>query len=81
MSLLQASVLIAACGLLRVHSPLHTAVAFGLTGYAVTAHLIPKLGPSFMKVGLKGKDMLKHGQSSRSRRVWASCRRLHIWYY
>ncbi|KAM9906393.1 hypothetical protein OXX69_006819 [Metschnikowia pulcherrima] len=61
MSLLQASVLIAACGLLRVHSPLHTAVAFGLTGYAVTAHLIPKLGPSFMKVGLKGKDMSKHG--------------------
>ncbi|OBA23181.1 hypothetical protein METBIDRAFT_34539 [Metschnikowia bicuspidata var. bicuspidata NRRL YB-4993] len=61
MTLLQLSALVAAAALLKAHSPLHTAVAFGLVGYVVTSHLIPRLGASFMKVGLKGKDLLKPG--------------------
>lgn len=48
-----------AFALLRVNSPLHTALAFGLLGYAITSHLIPRLGPSFIKVGLKGRDLSK----------------------
>lgn len=60
-ALFQVSALMAACGLLKVNSPLNTAVAFGLAGYAATAYLIPRLGASFMKVGLSGKDLLKRG--------------------
>ncbi|RKP31297.1 hypothetical protein METBISCDRAFT_26670 [Metschnikowia bicuspidata] len=51
-----------AIALLRVNSPLHTALAFGLLGYVITLYLIPQLGPSFMKVGLRGRDMSKPPQ-------------------
>lgn len=45
--------------LIRFNSPLQTLAAFGLLGYAITSYLIPRLGPSFIKVGLKGRDMSK----------------------
>lgn len=48
-----------AFALLRVNSPLHTALAFGLFGFAITSYLIPRLGASFIKVGLKGRDLSK----------------------
>lgn len=48
-----------AFALLRVNSPLHTALAFALFGFSITSYLIPRLGPSFIKVGLKGKDLSK----------------------
>ncbi|GEQ68353.1 hypothetical protein JCM33374_g2021 [Metschnikowia sp. JCM 33374] len=60
-TILQVSTIIGACGFLKLHSPLHTAVAFGLVGYAATAYLVPRLGPSFIKVGLFGKDLSKRG--------------------
>lgn len=52
---------VAAAGVVLVQSsgPLHTATAFALVGYAATAHLIPQLGASFMRVGLLGRDMSK----------------------
>lgn len=55
----QAAAVVGAAALLRQHSPLRIAAAFGLVGYAATAYLVPRLGPSFMAVGLKGKDLSK----------------------
>lgn len=45
--------------LVRFDNPLQTLIAFGLFGFAFTARLIPKLGPSFKKAGLQGRDMSK----------------------
>jgi UDP-N-acetylglucosamine--dolichyl-phosphate N-acetylglucosaminephosphotransferase len=39
--------------------PLAVSLAFSLFAFAATFSLIRWLGPSFMKVGLKGKDMSK----------------------
>jgi UDP-N-acetylglucosamine--dolichyl-phosphate N-acetylglucosaminephosphotransferase len=39
--------------------PLMVSLAFSLFAFATTYSLIRWLGPSFMKVGLKGKDMAK----------------------
>lgn len=39
--------------------PLMVSFAFSLFAFAATYSLIRWLGPSFMKVGLKGKDMSK----------------------
>lgn len=39
--------------------PLMVSFAFSLFAFAATYSLIRWLGPSFMKVGLKGKDMAK----------------------
>lgn len=49
----------AAVTLVRVKNPLSTAAAFSLLGYAITSYLIPLLGDSFIKAGLRGKDLLK----------------------
>lgn len=59
MSRLQWAALAGAAAIIQSHSPLRTAVAFGLVGYAVTSYLVPRLGSAFMKVGLKGRDLLK----------------------
>lgn len=39
--------------------PLMVSLAFSLFAFATTYSLIRWLGPSFMKVGLKGRDMAK----------------------
>lgn len=56
---LQIAAAAAAFALVRFNDPLQTSAAFGLLGYAITSYLIPRLGASFMKVGLKGKDLSK----------------------
>lgn len=56
---LEASAVIAALALARFNNPLQTAAAFGLLGYAATSYLVPRLGPSFVRVGLSGRDLLK----------------------
>lgn len=56
---LEVSAVGAALALARFNNPLQTAAAFGLFGYAATSYLVPRLGPSFVRVGLSGKDLLK----------------------
>lgn len=56
---IQISAIIAGLALVRFNNPLQTAAAFGLLGYAITSYLIPRLGDSFIKVGLKGRDLSK----------------------
>lgn len=58
-AIVQISATLAALALIRFNSPLQTSAAFGLLGYVITTYLIPRLGPSFIRVGLKGKDLLK----------------------
>lgn len=43
------------------NSPLQTSLAFSGLGYVATASLVPRLAPSFVKVGLKGRDRSKKG--------------------
>ncbi|KAG6884060.1 hypothetical protein C0992_007091 [Termitomyces sp. T32_za158] len=38
---------------------LYTSVGFSIFAFLATIHLIPALGPSFVKAGLKGGDLLK----------------------
>jgi UDP-N-acetylglucosamine--dolichyl-phosphate N-acetylglucosaminephosphotransferase len=40
-------------------NPLVTSVGFSLTGFAISYVMIPRLGPSFIKIGLKGRDLSK----------------------
>lgn len=56
---LQVAATIAALALIRFNNPLQTAASFGLLGYAITTYLVPRLGASFIKVGLKGRDLSK----------------------
>lgn len=56
---MQISATIAGLALIRSNNPLQTSAAFGLLGYAITTYLIPRLGESFKRVGLKGKDLSK----------------------
>lgn len=52
-----------ALGLLFVHissnQPLVSASGFAILGYQVVSYLIPRLGSSFIKIGLKGTDLSK----------------------
>ncbi|KAK6454485.1 tunicamycin resistance protein [Scheffersomyces xylosifermentans] len=57
--LFRATVLIASLALITPNNPLQASVAFGGIGYVVTVSLIPKLTESFIKIGLKGKDLSK----------------------
>ena len=55
---------IAAVGVPAVLHPVHhgaltASVVCSTTAFAITIYAIPKLGPSFIKVGLKGRDLLK----------------------
>ena len=38
---------------------LYTSLGFSIIACAAVLWLIPKLGPSFVKIGLKGRDLLK----------------------
>lgn len=44
------------------NSAIITAIGFSILGYFVTNFLIPKVGPSFIKIGLFGKDLSKPGK-------------------
>lgn len=46
----------------RYESAIFAAIGFSIYGYIVTDVLIPKVGPSFIKAGLFGKDMSKPGK-------------------
>lgn len=48
-----------ALSILAPNNPLRTLVSFGIIGYLVAEALIPRLAGSFIKIGLKGKDMSK----------------------
>jgi UDP-N-acetylglucosamine--dolichyl-phosphate N-acetylglucosaminephosphotransferase len=41
------------------YDPVYASVVCSTIAFAVTIYTIPKLGPSFVKVGLKGRDLLK----------------------
>lgn len=56
---------VAALGLLYLssqYSPILSAVAFAIVGFVCTNALIPRVGDSFIKIGLFGKDMSKPGK-------------------
>lgn len=44
------------------HSAVIAASGFAIVGYVVTDWLIPRVGPSFVKIGLYGKDQSKPGK-------------------
>lgn len=46
----------------RTESAIYAAIGFSLYGYIATDKLIPRVGPSFIKIGLFGKDMSKPGK-------------------
>lgn len=56
---LKLAILAGSLALVTPNNPLRTLVAFGGIGYVVTASLIPRVTTSFIKIGLKGKDMSK----------------------
>ncbi|CAK9438244.1 uncharacterized protein LODBEIA_P24910 [Lodderomyces beijingensis] len=58
-TLAKASILVGAIALIAPNEPLQTSLAFATLGYLITHTLIPRVGPSFIKVGLKGRDMSK----------------------
>ncbi|EGV62649.1 tunicamycin resistance protein [Yamadazyma tenuis] len=53
------SLLVASLAMITPNSPIKTSVAFSVIGYLITVTLIPRVGDSFIKIGLKGKDMSK----------------------
>lgn len=57
--ILKGSLLVLSVSLIAPNNPLRTLLAFAGLGYLVTLTLIPRLTSSFIKIGLKGKDMSK----------------------
>ncbi|KAI5955893.1 ALG7 [Candida jiufengensis] len=57
--LVRVSLLVGAIVAITPNNPLRTSIAFAIIGYLITYSIIPKVGPSFIKIGLKGKDMSK----------------------
>lgn len=60
--MLNLALLVAATALLyyyRSESAIYAAIGFSIYGYVVTDKLIPRVGPSFIKIGLFGKDLSK----------------------
>ncbi|KAK6464757.1 tunicamycin resistance protein [Scheffersomyces coipomensis] len=57
--IIRLSVLVVSLSLITVNNPLQTSIAFAGIGYVVTYTLIPRLTKSFIRVGLKGKDLSK----------------------
>jgi len=43
---------------------LSVATGFAILAFIWTAHLIPLLGPSFVRANLKGRDLLKPGSTT-----------------
>ncbi|CAN3357122.1 UDP-N-acetylglucosamine--dolichyl-phosphate N-acetylglucosaminephosphotransferase [Diutina catenulata] len=56
---LRLSLLVLSLCLITPNSPLRTAVAFGVIAYLVMTALVPRVGPSFVKIGLSGRDLNK----------------------
>lgn len=56
------AIVIAAIALVQPNHPLQTLLAFGALGYVATQALVPRLAPSFVRIGLKGRDMSKQGK-------------------
>ncbi|KAL6450558.1 ALG7 UDP-N-acetylglucosamine--dolichyl-phosphate N-acetylglucosaminephosphotransferase [Candida maltosa Xu316] len=57
--LIKLGVVVASIAAITPNNPLRTSISFACIGYVVTSSLIPKVGPSFIKIGLKGKDLSK----------------------
>ncbi|ABN67188.2 tunicamycin resistance protein [Scheffersomyces stipitis CBS 6054] len=57
--LFRLSVLVASVALITPNNPLQASVAFAGIGYVVTVSLIPRVAPSFIRIGLKGRDLSK----------------------
>ncbi|EER34808.1 UDP-N-acetylglucosamine--dolichyl-phosphate N-acetylglucosaminephosphotransferase [Candida tropicalis MYA-3404] len=57
--LLKVAVIVGSITTITPNNPLRTSLAFAVIGYIITSSLIPKVGPSFIKIGLKGKDLSK----------------------
>ena len=53
------SLLVGAIMAIAPNSPVRTLIAFAVIGYVVTDLVIPRVGPSFVKIGLKGRDLSK----------------------
>lgn len=58
-NLFKLTLLVVAVALIAPNHPLKTLVAFSILGYVVTHSLIPRVSSSFIKIGLKGRDMSK----------------------
>ena len=41
------------------HNAVYASVVCSTIAFAITIYVIPRLGPSFVRVGLKGRDLLK----------------------
>uniref|UniRef100_A0A060TDU9 UDP-N-acetylglucosamine--dolichyl-phosphate N-acetylglucosaminephosphotransferase n=1 Tax=Blastobotrys adeninivorans TaxID=409370 RepID=A0A060TDU9_BLAAD len=58
--MLEAAALIAGLGIIFYPgTPLMTCLGFSLVAFAVTSFMIPRVGPLFIKTGLKGRDLAK----------------------
>lgn len=57
--IIKVSLLVFSIALITPNKPLQTLFAFACIGYVTTASLIPKLMSSFIRIGLKGKDLSK----------------------
>lgn len=63
MNRLSVAILLASLALIAPNSPLRTLCAFAGLGYVATYLLIPRLGASFIRIGLKGRDLSKADKS------------------
>ena len=57
--LLKLAIVVAAIAAITPNNPIRTLISFGCIGYVATLLVIPKVSPSFVKIGLKGKDLSK----------------------
>lgn len=53
------SLLVLSFSIITPNNPLKTVFAFACIGYVITSSLIPRLASSFIKIGLKGRDLSK----------------------
>ena len=57
--IIKVSLLVLSIACIAPNKPLQTLFAFACIGYVITASLIPNLMDSFIRIGLKGKDLSK----------------------
>ncbi|QLG71126.1 hypothetical protein HG535_0B01640 [Zygotorulaspora mrakii] len=62
----------------KQHSAVLSSIAFSLVGYVVTDLLIPRVGNSFIKIGLYGKDLSKVGRPVIPECIGAICAAVYI---
>lgn len=58
-SVLKGALVVVLLCLITPNHPIRTAIAFGGLGYSISSYLIPRVSPSFIKIGLKGQDQSK----------------------